>query len=117
MQIKTTRLGEVTVAEIGGDIDGKSAPAAQAELLPLAGPNCKLIFDMATVEYMSSAGLRMLLSVRRQINNGGRLVLVNLPEQIQDTMAITGFLDFFTIYPNLAEGLAAFELEVEEVRL
>ena len=50
---------------------------------------------MSGVEYMSSAGLRMLLSMYRQISrqNGG-IVLVGLAEEIKDTMSVTGFLNF-----------------------
>ena len=46
--------------------------------------------------YMSSAGLRMLLVIYRTIvGQGGKVVLVGLSEELQDTMALTGFLDFF----------------------
>ncbi len=111
MKVKTLTLFEVTVAELSGDIDGKTAPTAQAEILPLVKPACKLILDMSDVSYMSSAGLRMLLSVRRQVPTDGRLVLVGLSEQLQDTMSITGFLDFFTISPTIDEALETFKAE------
>ena len=56
---------------------------------------------------MSSAGLRMLLSTYRQVTSkNGRIVLVGLSEEIQDTMSVTGFLKFFTICTTLESGLA-----------
>ena len=63
---------------------------------------------MSGVEYMSSAGLRMLLSMYRQISRqNGSIVLVGLGEEIKDTMSVTGFLNFFTIRDTVDEGLKA----------
>ena len=64
--------------------------------------------DMTQVQYMSSAGLRMLLSMYRQTQGKeGKLVLVGLSEELQDTMSVTGFLDFFTISETVDAGLTA----------
>jgi anti-sigma B factor antagonist len=63
---------------------------------------------MSGVEYMSSAGLRMMLSMHRQAStNKGQLVLVGLSEDIKDTMSATGFLGFFTVQDTVEAGLAA----------
>lgn len=111
MQINTKMLGDILVAEMSGDVDGKTAPGAQAALLALVAQSPRIVLEMSQVVYMSSAGLRMLLSVRRQIGAEGKLVLAALPEQIHDTMSITGFLDFFTVCETLDESLAAFAAE------
>lgn len=66
-----------------------------------------MILDMSHVEYMSSAGLRMLLAVRRQMAANGYIVLVGLSEAIKDTMTITGFLDFFTTCDTIEDGIQA----------
>lgn len=96
------------MVEVAGDIDSNTAPQAQERILPLVQPAAKLLLDMSGVEYMSSAGLRMLLSMYRQVSrqNGG-IVLVGLVEEIKDTMSVTGFLNFFTIRDTLDEGLKA----------
>src|SRR4029450_299109 len=96
MEINVKSSAQVTVVELGGDIDSNTAPQAQERILPLGQPAAKILLDMSGVEYMSSAGLRMLLSMYRQVSrqNGG-IVLVGLNEEIKDTMAITGFLNFF----------------------
>jgi anti-sigma B factor antagonist len=108
MEVSVKTVGQVTVVEITGDIDGSTAPSAQEQILPLAQPGCKIVLDMTKVNYMSSAGLRMLLSVYRQISsNKGNIVLVGLSEEIKDTMSVTGFLNFFTIYDSLPSGLGA----------
>jgi anti-sigma B factor antagonist len=108
MQINVKPSGQVTVVEIAGDIDSNTAPQAQEQILPLVQPGSKLLLDMSGVEYMSSAGLRVLLSMYRQVSrqNGG-MVLVGLAEEIKDTMSITGFLNFFTTRDTVDEGLRA----------
>jgi anti-sigma B factor antagonist len=108
MEINVKPAEQVTVIEISGEIDSNTAPQAQERVLPLVQPGVKILLDMSGVEYMSSAGLRMLLSMYRQITrqNGG-LVLVGLAEEIKDTMSITGFLNFFTTRDTVDEGLEA----------
>jgi anti-sigma B factor antagonist len=108
MEINVKPVGQVTVIEISGEIDSNTAPQAQERILPLAQPEARILLDMSRVEYMSSAGLRMLLSMYRQITrqNGG-LVLVGLAEEIKDTMSVTGFLNFFTTRDTVDEGLKA----------
>jgi anti-sigma B factor antagonist len=108
MEINVKSSGQVTVVEISGDINSNTAPQAQERILPLVQPESKILLDMSGVEYMSSAGLRMLLSVYRQISRGdGGIVLVGLSEEIKDTMSVTGFLNFFTTRDTMDEGLQA----------
>jgi anti-sigma B factor antagonist len=103
---------EITVVKLAGDIDGKTAPQVQAEVLPLAQPEIKMLLDMSQVLYMSSAGLRMLLSVYRQVTaKAGQVVLIGLAENLEDTMSMTGFLDFFTTCKTLDEGLTALKVQ------
>lgn len=100
MEINLKEAGKVTLVELSGEIDGKTAPLAQEKILPLVKDSCRLVLDLSRVGFMSSAGLRFLLSLRRQMPYNGNLVLTNLPEQIKDTMEITGFLALFTIFES-----------------
>lgn len=109
VEINVRPQEQATIVAITGDVDGKTAPQAQEQILPLIKDGCRLVLDLSGVEYMSSAGLRVLLSVRRQVPANGKVVLSGLSEQIRDTMAITGFLDFFTITETIGEALAAIE--------
>ncbi|HEY9850437.1 MAG TPA: anti-sigma factor antagonist [Leptolyngbyaceae cyanobacterium] len=114
MDINIKNLKEVTIVEMAGDIDASTAPKVQEKVLPLAGPGSKILLDMSKVPYTSSAGLRLLLSLYRQINgNDGKLVLVGVSEQIQDTMEVTGFLDFFIRCDSIDSGLEALEKDEE----
>jgi len=102
-------LRQVNVVKLVGEIDANSAAVVQQKVLPMSVPDCQIILDLSQVAYMSSAGLRMLLSVYRQISgNQGRIVLVGLSEELKDTMSMTGFLSFFTVHDLLETGLQSF---------
>jgi anti-sigma B factor antagonist len=106
IDIETIELA--TLVHVVGEIDGSSAPEAQAKILPLAEPGCKIAIDMGGVTYMSSAGLRLLLVIYRTIKGrGGEVVLIRLPDDLRDTMEMTGFLDFFQYFDSVDAGLAA----------
>jgi anti-sigma B factor antagonist len=110
LNISVKRVEQITLIEITGEIDGKTAPQAQAQILPLLELGCKMLLDMSGVGYMSSAGLRLMLSMHRQATaNKGQLVLVGLSEDIKDTMAATGFLNFFTTQDTVEAGLVSLQ--------
>lgn len=107
MEINTKTEQDITIIELSGDIDANTAPTVSEKVLPLATPGSKIIMDMTNVPYMSSAGLRVLLSLYRQTTNkNGKVVLVGLSEELTDTMSVTGFLDFFKTAENRESGLA-----------
>ena len=106
MEVMSSLVQDVNIVKLSGDLDGSTAPVVQTQIMPLATLNVKMILDMSGVSYMSSAGLRMLLVMYRTIvSKSGKVVLVGLAEEIRDTMAMTGFLDFFTYVETLDEGL------------
>jgi anti-sigma B factor antagonist len=99
-------LDGVPVATLGGTIDSASAPDAQSQLEPLLQPGSRFVLAMDDVDYLSSAGLRMMLMIYRQVNGrGGKVVLTGVSDEIRDTMMLTGFLDFFRTAPTAAEGV------------
>ncbi len=116
MDIQTKMIDDILVINLTGEINGRNAPDVQDQLLPLARPGSRLLLNMSGVSYMSSAGLRTLLMLYRQINNqSGCVFLSNLQEMIQEMMSVTGFLDFFTAFVTEAEGIAALrECEIHE---
>jgi anti-sigma B factor antagonist len=113
MEINIKNLEDIKVVELIGDVDASTAAGVQQEIMPLTESNRKILLDMTQVPYMSSAGLRMLLSLyRRATAKDSKLVLVGLSEDLQDTMSVTGFLDFFTTGETLEAGLAEFKESV-----
>jgi anti-sigma B factor antagonist len=107
MDINIRLIDAITIVSLTGDVTTNTAPIVQSKILLLATPGCKILVDLSQVAYLSSAGLRMLLSLYRQtIAQDGQLVLVGLSEEIADTMSVTGFLNFFTTCDTLATGLS-----------
>ena len=106
MEINTRSIAGIKIVAIKGDIDANTAPKVTETVLPLVKPESKILVDMTEVPYMSSAGLRSLLSLYRQTTaKDGKIVLVGLSEDILDTMSVTGFLDFFTVRDTVESGL------------
>ncbi len=108
----TNAAVSVMLIELIGDIDGSTAPLVQADILAAAAPDVQMILNMTQVAYLSSTGLRMLLSVYRQVSAQlGQVILVGLAEEIQDTMGITGFLEFFTVAETVEAALTLLNLK------
>lgn len=57
----------------------------------------ELIFDFTSLEYVSSAGLRVLLSAQKKMNKQGRMVIRNVSEEIDEIFNVTGFSDILII--------------------
>lgn len=108
MQITTSQAAEVTIVALNGELDASTAPVATAALAPLAQTASRVVLDLSAVPYMSSAGLRMLLSAYRQLSaRGGSIALAGVVEEIRDTMAVTGFLKFFVVHETVDDAVAA----------
>lgn len=102
----TTRTDETyTIIEISGAIDGSSAPALRETITQATEDGQQLLLDMKNVHFMSSAGLRVMLLLHRQLQQkDGRVVLVGMLEPIYDAMEATGFLKYFETAPDLDTG-------------
>ena len=89
---------------VTGEIDGKTAPEIQARLVGLAETHARLRLDMEGVTFLSSSGLRMLLLLYRHFAaKSGEVILVAVPEEIRDTMSMTGFSSFFTFLDHASD--------------
>lgn len=107
MEIVQSSIGEVDVLSVSGDIDGATAPALQEQVLAAAKPDCKMLLDLSGVNFMSSAGLRVMLLLYRQISsNQGRVILVGMSEDLRSTMQATGFLKYFSLADTIDAGIA-----------
>lgn len=106
MKIENREQDGVAIVSISGEIDSKTAPEAQEILLPIVEQYHTMIMDMNELTFMSSAGLRiMLLLYRHATAQNGKVVLVGLSEQIQDTMSATGFLSFFDLSDSIEDAM------------
>ena len=109
MNVTTLSEADVTSVELEGSIDGKTAPQIREELSAALRQVQNLIIDMSRVDYLSSAGLRLLLMLFREITaRKGKLVLLRVSPEIRTVMSHTGFLNFFTLADSRQEALRAF---------
>ena len=87
----------LTVA-LDGRIDTLTAPQLETELAPLLGGVTALVLDLAQVAYISSAGLRVLLSThKKMLAAGGALTIANAVPAVREVFDITGFSDILTL--------------------
>lgn len=93
---KTANAKELTLA-VSGRLDTTTAPQLEAELKASIGGVELLVLDFAGLEYLSSAGLRVLLSAQKVMNKQGSMVVRNVNETIQEIFEVTGFCDILTI--------------------
>jgi anti-sigma B factor antagonist len=97
----------ITVVALTGELTYKTAPDVQERILAQAQPDAKMLLDMSGVPYLSSAGLRVLLTVYRAVSGkGGRTLVVGLADDVKAVMSVTGFLDFFDHRDSLEAGIA-----------
>lgn len=82
---------------LSGRLDTTTAPRLEAELKHSISGVQTLIFDFAGIEYISSAGLRVLLAAQKVMNRQGRMILQNVNEPVNEVFEITGFCDILTI--------------------
>ena len=87
---------ELTVA-IVGRLDTTTAPQLEAEFRQSIDGVEKLVLDFAALEYLSSAGLRVLLAAQKVMNKQGEMIVKNVNETIAEIFEVTGFSDILTI--------------------
>ena len=97
MTINKTLEGTELEIAVSGRLDTSTAPELEAEIKQSIGGITKLIFDFAGLEYVSSAGLRVLLSAQKAMNRQGSMVLRNVSEPIMEVFEVTSFTDILTI--------------------
>jgi len=94
------------VIRLTGDLDGRSAPAAQEQILPSLPADEKILLDLTGVPFVSSAGLRTMLLIYRQAQiMNSSVALVGLSTELHDVLSATGFLGFFVVADTLAEAV------------
>lgn len=82
---------------LSGRLDTTTAPKLEAELKNSINEVERLVFDFKELEYISSAGLRILLNSQKVMNKQGEMIVRNVNDTIADVFEITGFVDILTI--------------------
>ncbi len=97
MEILKTENGSTLTISLSGRLDTVSAPQLDEEVKASISNVSELILDLAKLEYMSSAGLRILLSAQKTMNKQGKIIVKNVNSTIMDIFEVTGFTDILTI--------------------
>ena len=97
MTIEIKRNVEEVVLQVVGRLDTTTAPALDNAIMENINGIKSLILDFKALEYISSAGLRVLLSAQKKMNQIGKMKVINVCEEIMEVFEITGFADILTI--------------------
>ena len=89
--------GEAVTLIVSGRLDTQTAPELEKELDSILSGLKELTFDMTNLEYVSSAGLRVILKAQKAMNAQGSMKLTGVNDSIMEVFDITGFLDILTI--------------------
>ena len=109
MDLYEELVNGVTALSVKGRVDSTTAPALGQKLeAVVAAPASRLVVDFRDLEYISSAGFRVLLVVARRAEAAGsKLVLCSLSGKVRQLFDLGGFLDLFAIAASRDEAIAA----------
>lgn len=97
MVINKIKDGSTLTVSVSGRLDTVTAPQLESELNSSIDGVTELILDFSTLEYISSAGLRVLLSAQKKMNTQGKMTVTNINETVAEIFEVTGFSDILNI--------------------
>ena len=97
MNIIKNQEGTALTVALEGRLDTVTAPQLEGELRSAVNGVTELVFDLGALDYVSSAGLRVLLSAQKVMNRQGSMVIRNVKPEIMDIFDVTGFVDILNI--------------------
>ena len=97
MNIMKTNEGTKLTLALEGRLDTTTAPQLEAEVKGSLTGVTELVLDFSQLEYLSSAGLRVILAAQKIMNKQGKMAIRHVNETIQEVFEVTGFSDILTI--------------------
>ena len=97
MTIEIKKTEEETIIEIVGRLDTITAPALDKTINEDIGDTKNLVLDLKGIEYISSAGLRVLLSAQKKMQKIGSMKVTGVCEEVMEVFEMTGFADILVI--------------------
>ena len=97
MNIEKNQNGSELVVKVIGRVDTVTAPELESQVKELLEGITNLELNLEELEYISSAGLRVILSLQKIMSKQGRLIITNVNETVQDIFEVTGFSEILTI--------------------
>ena len=111
MEVTTTQFKRCDLVKATGRIDSQTAPQlAEAFSAINEADRFKTVFDMGGVDYVSSAGLRVMIDVQKTCKrwNRGEMVLANVPQRIYEALDLAGFVPLFKLFDDVVEAVGSF---------
>ena len=97
LQIDKTQEGNKLTIALAGRLDARTSPEFEQALSGVIDSITELVLDLEGLEFISSAGLRVLLWAQNVMNEQGSMVLLHVNDEIRDIFEVTGFLDILTL--------------------
>jgi anti-anti-sigma factor len=109
MEIHDERIGDTCVATAKGRLDGSTSTAFAEKIGGLiTSPKPKLLIDFAGVDFVTRAGLRVVLLLVKQVRAaGGSFALCSVQDTVREVLDITGFSGMFSVHPARTDAIAA----------
>ena len=111
MELVTTQLKRCDLVKAGGSIDSDTAPQLAKAFQDINNADrFKIVFDMSDVKYISSAGLRVMITAQQTCKkwNRGEIVLAGVSERLYKTLDLVGYTRFFKFYEVAAVAVGSF---------
>lgn len=111
MEVTTTQYKHSDLVNVSGRIDSYTSPKLAETFETITGSGrYKIVFDMQGVEYMSSAGLRVLINTQKTCKryNRGEVVLARVPQRIYDALDLAGFVPLFKFFDDVTAAVGNF---------
>ena len=97
MNINLVKENDVLTIALEGRLDTNTSPSLEEEINNMPSEVKELVLDLKGLEYISSAGLRVILSAQKKMNKIGSMKVVNVCDSIMEIFEITGFVDILVI--------------------
>jgi len=111
MEINITQYGSCDLAKVRGRVDSFTAPKLGEVLGDIIQNNhFNIVLDISEVDYVSSAGLRVMIDMQKTCKqaNRGEVVLVGVPKRIYETLELAGFVPLFRLFDNAEDAIGNF---------
>lgn len=107
MKINEKKNDKATIFEIEGRLDSESSYEVEKQITEAIKQGSKnIVLDFSNLEYISSAGIRVLVHCHKEIEKlGGHIYLCSVPKPIENVLYITGFLHYFTVFDKSAAAV------------
>lgn len=108
MNLSQETRGDIAILRPVGRLDSMSSPELESTVLERLQGGCnRLVFDLADMDYVSSAGLRVILLAGKKLRaNQGKMALSGMRDDVRDVFQMSGFLSLFAVESTLDDALA-----------